>query len=417
MTMMMALRTVASFMALFLLFSLRVNSASEEDELPLTTIPVIDIHSWTQPQLQSDAERLVIARAVDRACRGIGFFAIENHGVDQRVIENAWNATQAFFDLPLEVKLQAKTDNDKEYPYGYENNEKLQLGKNHKTPASSYDATPPDLKETYSIGPYNPASGQQPPRFPPQPADLKSALSAYYRALENLALLLLHIFAVALDLPNPEAWFQNKMNHHISALRILNYPPIELMDHESILPGQLRASAHTDYGVLTILKSGGPGLQVKKDVEEGHDWIDVPNLQDTFVINIGDLMQRWTNGACASLFVHVFMMKILSGLTLDARYISINLNIFSDVWISTLHRVIIPPGEEMHRRNSIAFFVNVNGDCVVDPADIRPDEKPKHAPITAEVHLMTKYLKSMGIEPDFPKESGSTMSSNHQDEL
>jgi isopenicillin N synthase-like dioxygenase len=71
----------------------------------------------------------------------------------------------------------------------------------------------------------------------------------------------------------------------------------------------------------------------------------------------------------------------------------------------------------MHRRNSIAFFVNVNGDCVVDPADIRPDEKPKHAPIMAEVHLMTKYLKSMGIEPDFSKESGSTMSSNHQDEL
>jgi isopenicillin N synthase-like dioxygenase len=85
-----------------------------------------------------------------------------------------------------------------------------------------------------------------------------------------------------------------------------------------------------------------------------------------------------------------------------------------DVWISTLHRVIIPPGEETHRRNSIAFFVNVNGDCVVDPADTRPHETPKHTPITAEVHLMTKYLKSMGTEPDFP-ESSATRS--NQEEL
>jgi isopenicillin N synthase-like dioxygenase len=98
-----------------------------------------------------------------------------------------------------------------------------------------------------------------------------------------------------------------------------------------------------------------------------------------------------------------------------------------DVWISTLHRVVIPPiGDEEERyrgggrRNSIAYFVNVNGDCLVDPADIRPDETPKYAPISAEVHLMTKYLKSMGIEPDFTDASSAStddMSSSNQDEL
>jgi isopenicillin N synthase-like dioxygenase len=328
--MMMAHLRMATFLTLFLLLQLSfmpdyVNSSSKEQDALLSTktIPVIDIQAWTQPELYSDMDRIVIAKAIDQACRGIGFFAITNHGVEKHIIEHAWNAMEAFFDLPFEIKLQSKTDNDKEYPYGYENNEKLQLGKkkNHdnksSTGASSdYDATPPDLKETFSIGPYNPASGQQPPRFPAQPVDLKSALSAYYRALEKLAMLLLHIFAVALDLPNPAMWFQNKMNHHISALRILNYPPIENI----LLPakGQLRASAHTDYGVFTILKSGGPGLQVKKDVveveqgegdDEGQheqDWIDVPNLNDAFIINIGDLMQRWTNGACA-LFGLVFM--------------------------------------------------------------------------------------------------------------
>jgi isopenicillin N synthase-like dioxygenase len=112
------------------------------------------------------------------------------------------------------------------------------------------------------------------------------------------------------------------------------------------------------------------------------------------------------------------MMKILYlPIDLSIKMLSENL---LDIWISTLHRVIIPPGEEemQHRRNSIAFFVNVNGDCLVDPVDIRPNEKPKHAPITAEVHLMTKYLKSMGIEPDyyFLNDESSATSSN-QDEL
>jgi isopenicillin N synthase-like dioxygenase len=315
MIMTMTVRT-ASMVAVVLLFPSMADYCVNSAESNNSIIPVIDIQAWTQSERHSDAERLTVAHAVDEACRGIGFFAIQNHGVDPRIIEHAWNVTQAFFDLPLPIKLQSKTDNDKEYPYGYENgSEKLQVGKKNDDAgadaAGQYEATPPDLKETFSIGPYNAASGQLAPRFPAQPVDFEAALSAYYRALEQLARLLLHIFAVALQLPNPESWFANKMNRHISALRILNYPPIIITNNKdnttsisTTVEGQLRASAHTDYGVFTILKSGGPGLQVKKDVivEDGqnhHDWIDVPNLNDTFIINIGDLMQRWTNGKAA----------------------------------------------------------------------------------------------------------------------
>ena len=95
------------------------------------------------------------------------------------------------------------------------------------------------------------------------------------------------------------------MDHHISALRLLNYfeVPVGGDNDDKVLP--LRASAHTDYGPLTILLSGGPGLQVKKDLETEQAWVDVAYVPDTFVVNLGDMMQRWTNGTYYVVFVVV----------------------------------------------------------------------------------------------------------------
>jgi len=214
---------------------------------------------------------------------------VTGHAVNASIVDNAWNASAAFFDLPLDIKLASKTNNEREYPYGYEHSERLQLGKQ----GGDSEKIPPDLKETFSLGPSNPAAGMPARRFPSEPKEFKDALEAYYSEMEKLSLTVLKIFAVALDLP--EDWFQNKMDHHMSALRILNYYPVDL---RRVQPGALRASAHTDYGALTILRSGGPGLQVKKD-NAMDEWIDVPMLPDVFIINLGDLMQRWTNGTCA----------------------------------------------------------------------------------------------------------------------
>ena len=138
------------------------------------------------------------------------------------------------------------------------------------------------------------------------------------------------------------------------------------------IPGQLRAGAHTDYGVLTILKSGGPGLQAKKDEGNGPEeerWIDIPFVEDAFIINIGDLMQRWTNGK----------------------------------WKSTLHRVLLPsPYDVKNRRQSMAFFVNINGDTYVETIETCiDDENPvKYKPVRAADYLKMKHLasNSMGDE-------------------
>ena len=281
----------------------------------ISVVPLIDIGAWTARLSDEEVnkstlvERKAIADAVGRACKDIGFFAIQNHGVNETVIEQLWQSAREFFDLPVDQKLKSKTLNESEYPYGYEQSETLVVGKaldqesNDIKCHSNSNLPAPDLKETFSIGPSNPKAGMPPRQYPESPKEAREALAAYYREMEDLALVLMRIFATALDLP--EDWFESKMGHHLSALRILNY--FEVSPTADRQPGQLRAGAHTDYGALTILKSGGRGLQVKAS---SGDWVDVSNLPNTFVINLGDLMQRWTNGKCASTTAHAFCLQL-----------------------------------------------------------------------------------------------------------
>lgn len=106
----------------------------------------------------------------------------------------------------------------------------------------------------------------------------------------------------------------------------------------------------------------GPGLQVSKD-RDPPTWVDVPFVDDAFIINLGDLMRRWTN----------------------------------DRWQSTLHRVINPPaGSGWGRRQSIAFFYNLNKDARVEVLN-GEDEEPKYEPIVAGDFLMQKHLASMAV--------------------
>lgn len=251
-------------------------------------IPLIDLK-----RSSSDSE---IAQQIRTACQEIGFFAVVNHGIDDATVQRAWEASRAFFDQPESEKQKYITRNTTEYPYGYEQSESLTRGKAHDgiddstiTGNKEGSVAAPDLKETFAIGPSNPESGMPPRQFPSQPDNFKAAVEDYYSSMEDLAMRLLRLFAIALELP--PSWFEDKMDHHQSALRLLNYPSLGV--EESLVPGQLRAGAHTDYGALTILKSGGPGLQV---LRQDNEWVDVPYLEDAFVINVGDLIQRWTNG-------------------------------------------------------------------------------------------------------------------------
>jgi isopenicillin N synthase-like dioxygenase len=172
--------------------------------------------------------------------------------------------------------------------------------------------------------------------------------------MEDLAARLMTVFAAALSLP--ERYFARFIDAPISALRALNYPE-QLRPPK---PGQLRAGAHTDYGSLTILlpEEGSKGLEIA-----GRDgsWIAVPPIPGAFVINLGDLMQRWTN----------------------------------DRWVSTLHRVVNPSPQDggMARRQSLAFFHQPNwaAEIVCLDACLGAGEKPKYEPVLSGPYLMSKF--------------------------
>jgi isopenicillin N synthase-like dioxygenase len=327
-------------------------SPSPSESSPTVTIPVIDFSLFLNG---SPEQRNEIAHEIGRACEEIGFLIVKNSGVDREILDSTWEVTKEFFDRPqAEKELLIKEQS--EYPYGYTavGGEILNAGKASELKTESKSL--PDLKEMFSIGPANPLAGMPPRIWPENPVDFQAKWEAYYEALTNLANQILKAFAISLNLP--ENYFEQFTTHHASAIRALNYPHLEGYEPQ---PGQIRASAHTDYGTITILRSGGPGLQVSKD-RNPPNWVDVPHMEDVFIINLGDLMRRWTN----------------------------------DKWQSTLHQVINPPsGSGWGRRQSMAFFHNLNPDAVVS---VIGTEEPKYEPIVAGDFLLQKHLASMAVK-------------------
>lgn len=322
--------------------------------MPTTSFPVFDLGHF---ETADTAERARLGAEVDAICRATGFLAIANHGVQQSVIDDAWNKAAAFFALPPETKLKARAPYPG-YPYGY-------LGPDSEALAKSKGVdTPPDLKESFNGGPQGVPHGMTDPAalafcyaptiWPESPAGFRDAWSAYYAALEDLAARIMHLFAVALKLP--DSYFDSFIDAPISALRALNYPEQTVAPK----PGQLRAGAHTDYGSLTILlpQQSSKGLEI---VAPDGSWTPVPPVPGAFVINIGDLMALWTN----------------------------------DRWVSTMHRVVNPSPEEggMARRQSFAFFHQPNWDAEIAclPQCLAPGETPKYQPVRSGPYLMGKF--------------------------
>jgi isopenicillin N synthase-like dioxygenase len=332
--------------------------------------PVVDISVFPRASIAGASaagaalsEKQSLARRVGEVCQRTGFLAVVGHGVPHDIISGAWDAARDFFDRPMEKKLEVKMPYVG-YPYGYSPLQAEALAK------SLGEETPPDLKESFSIGPLEHArhTGDEPDaefRFaenlwPKVPANFRAAWSAYYRAMSELAARIMRVFALALELP--EEFFDGMIDDPISAMRALNYP------HQSTAPkpGQLRAGAHSDYGSLTILlaESAPGGLEIF--TPEGK-WLAVPVVPGAFVVNIGDLMTRWTN----------------------------------DRWVSTLHRVVNPPPDARGstRRQSIAFFHQPNWEAEISciPTCLAPGEKAKYPPVGSGAHLMGKFHSTVKL--------------------
>jgi len=331
----------------------------------LAEVPIIDLAAFPDGP---SGERGAVARAVDGACAGIGFFIATGHGIPSALVARMLETSRAFFDLPLAEK-QAVRRPRPEQSRGYTG-----LGDENLS-YSRGDATTTDLKEFFAIGPVDVPDDEYhrrpeaypsfaPNLWPERPPELRAVWTEYYRAMEALAARIMSVFAIALDLP--AHFFDDKTDRHISGIRANHYPE----QVEAPRPGQVRAGAHTDYGAVTILlPENVPGLQV---LNRRGEWVDVTAPPGTFVCNIGDLMQHWTN----------------------------------DRWISTMHRVVNPPREAArgNRRLSIPFFHQPNYDALIEclPSCCGPDNPPRYPPVTSGQHRLTKFLRGVGAAAPAP---------------
>ncbi|MGE0416520.1 MAG: isopenicillin N synthase family dioxygenase [Acetobacteraceae bacterium] len=290
----------------------------------------------------------------------LGFFVVTGHGVSADLIEGTLTAATAFFDLPLSEKMRIKSTVQGS-PRGY-----LDFGL-ETLALSAGVRTPPDLKEGFGMGPLRVACERDvldglaatytPNVWPDRPANFRAIVTAYYREMERLMDVLMELFAIGMELP--PRFFVDRFADHNSTLRLNHYPA----QPDAPETDQLRAGAHTDYGALTILlgQDRPGGLQVR--TPDG-GWIDARTNPHSFVINIGDLMMRWSN----------------------------------DTWLSNRHRVVNPPpgSGEVSRRLSFAYFCNPNDDLLIEclPSCQSAERPPKYPPIRAGEHRYCKIEAS-----------------------
>ena len=318
-------------------------------------VPLIDIAPCFGGGL--DARRRV-AGEIGAACADIGFFSIAGHGVAPAVIDRLRRTAHEFFALPEAEKRRA-VHPVAGTPRGLRAMEGEALGR------AAGGAAPPDLKEFYHFGretwpdePYfTGPEGRSyfiPNIWPDRPADFRAAAMDYYAAMEDLVAVLMSLAALALDLP--EGYFVDKIDRHVTAMRINHYPPQPAAPPE----GQIRAGAHTDFGSFTILmgEDAPGGLQVQ---DRDGAWYDVETTPEVFVVNVGDLLRRWTN----------------------------------DRWTSNFHRVVNPPAASgpAARRISIGFFHQPNYDAVIAclPGGGRA---PRYPPVTSGAFRDLRYRET-----------------------
>ncbi|GAA3067212.1 2-oxoglutarate and iron-dependent oxygenase domain-containing protein [Pseudonocardia yunnanensis] len=283
-------------------------------------IPTIDLAAWRS----GDAG---VGPAVDAALQQAGFLLVTGHGVDDALRTEVRAAARAFFALPAEVKAR--------YAVRIGGRGWLAPGVEANGNVEGVE-TPPDLKESFAVGPDTPTGDPEvddvwfPPNvWPPEVPALEHAVGRYVAAMTAVSRELLELCADALGLRRET--LTALAGHPTWTFNINRYPPLTEVGPPA--PGQFRIGSHTDFGTVTVLdrEPGAGGLQV--DIE-GIGWTDAPYDRSAFTVNIGDLLEHWTG------------MR----------------------WRSGRHRVLPPQAESPHEELiSLVFFFELDHDALVTP--------------------------------------------------
>jgi len=305
---------------------------------PVAQLPLID--------MKSD----MAAEQLRDACCNVGFFYLSGHGVPRTMLDAQLEWTRRFFDLPLisREKISMRTSAARR---GYE-------------PVATQvldEGTPPDLKESFYLGrdlderhPYVRAGlhSYGPNQWPQDIPGFREQMEGYFAALCELSEDMMRLLAASLELPR--GYFDAMMREPMPVLRLIHYPP----HPDDARPNQLGAGAHTDWGALTfLLQDDAGGLEMQNIAG---DWLYAAPLAGSFVVNLGDMIERWTNG----------------------------------LYRSTMHRVL--NRARGRSRYSAAFFSNPDFHSRVEclPTCTDAAHPARYAPCTAGQHLQESFERS-----------------------
>lgn len=311
-------------------------------------IPTLDLSHFTEGS--TDEKKAFIAD-LGKIYSEIGFVAIKNHGFEREDQSKLYQAVQHFFELPEEVKIK--------YDGSHTSGQRGYTGKGKEHAAGRKIG---DLKEFYHIGKCiegNNSPHYQANIFPSEVPEFEVQTLKTYHHLEAIGKKMLS--AIALYLGLEENHFSDKVDRGISILRPIHYFPI--VNVAEVEEGAVRAAEHGDINLITLLMgASAEGLQVRR--RDGK-WIPVQPDIDSLVVNVGDMLERYTNG----------------------------------VLKSTIHRVVNPPKEKLGTsRYSIPFFMHANPDMSLNCLEeCISDANPKKYPDSTAEEFLMQRLRDIGL--------------------
>ena len=321
--------------------------SAPQNSLP-DQIPSLDLADFRSGDPQRKA---AFVQQLGEAYQSIGFVALKNHGLNDAQTKELYADVQSFFQLPDAAKQSYEVP-ELAGQRGY-----ISKGKEHAKGRNTGD-----LKEFYHVGQEvedqtDPVRHEYPANiWPTEVPGFQASTFRAYRTLEAAGQDVLRAIALFLELP--ENYFDDKVKSGNSILRPIHYFPIENPDE--VPADAVRAAEHGDINLITLLMgASADGLQV---LRRDGQWIAITALPDQIVVNVGDMLQRLTNG----------------------------------VLRSTIHRVVNPPREKMNTsRYSIPFFMHPRSEMSLAalPHCITPDNPKQEADITAGEFLNERLIE------------------------
>lgn len=311
-------------------------------------VPSLDLADFTSGTPEQKAD---FVKSLGEAYTNIGFVSIKNHGLSDELTKNLYETVEQFFRLPDEVKQR------------YEKKELAgQRGYISKGREKAKGRNTGDLKEFFHVGQPKQNQREDYPDniWPDEVPELEKYTSEAYLTLLQAGVSMLQAIATYLELP--ENYFDDKVKEGNSILRPIHYFPIE--DPDALPPDAVRAAEHGDINLITLLMgASADGLQV---LRRDGKWIPITALPDQIVVNVGDMLERHTNGKLKS----------------------------------TIHRVVNPPRELMHTsRFSIPFFMHpvseMDLSCLEGCVD---DEHPKAFEDITAGEFLDERLREIGLK-------------------